>query len=291
VAVAQETLTCEWEEKGFTLNCDAYRAWTRSDALEGADQTLLNMLEDDNEQVRFLAATILNERQVATTYREEAAEARRVVVAAGAEETDVVAFHLGGAVAVINFGAVDDAALASEIVEMMQSHPVASARAGLASRLMGVNRAHPELFEVYLEVARGDEDAQVRREAQAGLRASMPDEAQQAMLCELWSEAAADGDGDVASQAAEALTDLTYCREHWDALLETLRARAEAGHVASADDFKRFPKVLHNIHRHADATPDQRTRAVEVARALVENEANDGRMRQQTSGWLEENSR
>ena len=61
VKLAKAAMKCEWKRDALAHDCEDYKAWNKSEELDDGknDATLLNMLDDGDKVVRFLAAKAL----------------------------------------------------------------------------------------------------------------------------------------------------------------------------------------------------------------------------------------
>ena len=65
------------------------------------------------------------------------------------------------------------------------------------------------------------------------------------------------------------------CSDQWNPLLDTLDAKAKEGVFASST----MSSALRTLHNQSAATPEQRARALEIARTVVTNGKNDAAAR------------
>jgi hypothetical protein len=273
VALVEEVLTCEWSDDwGPASSCEAYRAWQRSDELKAADATLVNMLEDPDDKLRYLASEAIGPKSWATAFRDDAALVGRILAAAKVETHERVASWLGDALAEVSYADIGDAELTDAAMGLLKTHDISQLRASLASGLLEKAPAHPGLYELYVGLARNVEEADVRFSTHLGLRGAMTlDDDKKTAVCEVWTEGIGSTDENVASLAGELMARFEACSEKWDALLEGIAERAEQGRLAKSANSWRDAKALKDLHAQDQATDDQKKRAVAVAKTLVEN--------------------
>ena len=82
VKLAKAAKKCEWKRDSLAHDCEDLKAWNKSEELDDGknDATLLNMLEDGDKVVRFLAAKALQNNSVKWPSDEKAG--KRVLAAA-----------------------------------------------------------------------------------------------------------------------------------------------------------------------------------------------------------------
>lgn len=269
VAEVKKVLDCEWKRYGFSSKCEAYKAFRKSDLIRrgAADVTLVNLIEDEDEKVRWLAARML--RSHGRKYRDDPKLAARVLGAAEAERNEVVAGKLGDAVASIDFVATK---LEDRVLELAKSHPVEKLRAEVVNSMLFRNRKSSKIFEVVKEMARNEENAAVRRAAVRAFWIGTPRDKRNE-ICELWvGIGQEDKDPKIAGVALRLAAQYTnsQCKDHYDTILGHAEKLAKAGEVKSSD----IPSALRYIHKQKDATDKQKKQALAVAKTLLENDKN-----------------
>jgi len=92
--------------------------------------------------------------------------------------------------------------------------------------------------------------------------------------CALWlARVTDDPDDDTAGLAAHYCSLYSQdggCQAQWDALLSAVERKAKEGKIRSAQ----HAAALGNVHKQQAATAAQKQRALEVAKAIVQNQAN-----------------
>ncbi len=265
---ARVAIACEWSPGGLKHDCPALKTWKEASFIKegAADPTLSTMLADPREPVRWLAAEALANQGKA--YTKNAALAGKVVAAAQAEKALAVAGSLGRAVAKIDLAATGHQAAAEA---MVKAHPLVQLRQAMAQHLLWSNK---QLYELTLQLARTDAAPEVRKAALGAPWTGTPN-GRENDTCVLFLEKVDDAADDVNGEAAYLCGFWSRnggCKTQWDPLLGKIEARARAGNVKSSQ----MASALSYFHGQKAASADQKTRAVGIAKTLLENQANAG---------------
>lgn len=272
VALVRPVLACPWTDKGFEAGCAALGAYRAAPDVKGpsAETTLMAMLDDPRDPVRWLAGVGLAE--VPRPVHRDAERAKRLLEAARREKDSRVGTALGFALGEVDLAATK---LEPEVRALVASHPLPGLRLAIVSRTLKVN---PSMFEPVLALARGEQDASVRRAALNALRQAPPERKEQ--VSQLWVELVGDPNGEVADVAAACCVNTeALCAAHWDDVLTKMEAR-----VASFPSF--MPFALGELYEQPRATPKQKERAKKVALAVLSAKTNDDIARGKALGAL-----
>ncbi len=269
VELAEKALSCEWGSGGLKYSCKPAQAWAKSGLMKDgkADATLVAMLDDQRPPVRWLGAKSL--LQNGREYAVDATLAGRVLAAARAETDVVVAEPLGSAAGKID---VTKTGLKNEVERLVSTHSLSKLRAALVQRAQSSNRE--ALFEFTVTVAEQDPDASVRRAAIDALWIATPGQ-KKGPACDAWLDRmSSDPSDEVAAKAAYLLlfAPRGQCRAQWDAALSVVEARAAAGMAKDGN----WGACLPYFHEQDQASTAQKSRAVAIAKQMVENTGNSG---------------
>jgi hypothetical protein len=266
---ARAAILCEWSPTGgLKYDCPAHKTWKEASFIKegAADPTLTTMLVDAREPVRWLAAEALASQGKA--YTKNAALAGKVVAAAQAEKSPFAGASLGRAVAKIDLAATGQQPAAEA---MVKTHPVMPLRQAMAQHMLWSNK---QLYDLTLQLARTDAVPEVRKAALSAPWTGTPS-GREKDTCAMFLEKVDDAAPEVGGEAAYLCGFWSRdggCKAQWDALLGKIEARARAGTVKSPQ----MASALSYFHGQKAASAAQKTRAVSIAKALVENAANAG---------------
>jgi hypothetical protein len=272
VELARKALGCKWGPYGLDTTCADLRALLDAPALRDskADATFVNLLEDPNEQVRWIGARALSTR--GTAYRTDKALAERAVKATEDEKSKTVGQELGGVVGGIKHA---ETGLGERIKAMAKTHPLQATRMSLMSRMLFANGEM--LYDFVKDIAQNDEDPMVRKAALSAFWTGTPPN-KNADTCALWLSFSDDKVEDVAGEAAYLTAFYPQgggCKAQWDPLLDRIEKRAKEGSIKSSQ----MANALLYLHRQAGASDAQKKRALGAARALLETKENSGMAR------------
>lgn len=272
VALAKKVLGCKWTDSGFDYECADRKAWSESELLkEGkADATLVSMVEDSNEQVRWLAAQALNEK--GAKYQKDKALSERVLAAAETEKAKSVARNLGSAAGRIK---LPEVGLTERAKALGKSPTMKETRLGFIG---SVQYSNNEAFYAYTtDLARTEKDPEVRDAAMSSFWTGTPS-SKNAEVCQLWLDLSHDANEELAGHAAYFTAFYphnTGCKAQWDTMLGDIEKRAKAGTAKSSY----WGSALYYLYAQNGASAAQKKRAVAVAKAIVDNKANSGNAR------------
>ncbi|OQB18320.1 MAG: hypothetical protein BWY17_00411 [Deltaproteobacteria bacterium ADurb.Bin207] len=274
VAIAKPVLECKWTSYGFDSKCAAFESWKKDESLKDGkgDKTLVSFLEDADTKVQWLGADTLS--RVGQLYRKDQVLATKVV-----DATDKVADSLLASTHARATGNIDLSVtgLGPRVMKMLQEHSFPGLRQELAGSVLFRNSNVPGMYDLFVKLARSDKDPKVRKAAAAAFWTGTPT-GKNEEVCKLWLELADDADSDLAGHSAYHCSFTSSgggCVGQWDALLSLIERKAKAGQVKSS-----FMAVsLKYFYGQKKATAAQKKRALEIAKTLVANTANDGSSR------------
>lgn len=276
VELAKKALDCGWGRSGLDTKCDGYKAWKDSKLFEDgkADATLVSMLEDADEKVRWLAARTLD--RDGETYRTDKDLAKRVIEVAKAERDLTVISQLGAVVGRID---LQKTGLGDEVKKMLTDHPVSQMRRRMLSTVLFKNRDLPGLFEFVQDIARKDKDEEVRKAASSAFWTGTPHD-RYADSCKLWFELAQDPNDRLAGDAAYLCAFYNMgggCKDQWAPLLDIIEKKVKEGAIKDTG----WASALRYLHGQDKAPEEIKKRTIAIAKALVENTKIEGMARGQ----------
>lgn len=272
VGLAKKALGCKWAAYGFDTRCPELKATLESEAMRDGkgDATLVNFLDDPNEQVRWLGARALSQRGKA--FRTDKQLAERIVTVAEGEKAKVVAQELGGVVGGIKHA---ETGLGERIKVMAKGHPVQQMRTGLLARMLFSNGE--TLYDFVKDIATNDKDTMVRKAAISAFWTGTPP-TRAADTCKMWLGFMDDPADDVAGEAAYLCSFYPQnggCKAEWDAVIDKVEKRAKEGTIKSTQ----MASAMSYLYRQSGASDAQKKRALATARLIAENTANHGMAR------------
>jgi len=269
VTAAKAALACDWGTSGLKYDCPALKTWRESPLLKDgkADTTLIAMLGDAKDPVRWLAAEALANQ--GKTYEKDAALANQVIGASQAEKQPLIAGPLGRATGNIDAKATN---LGEAMKTLAKTHAVVDYRKAIIGSMLFANR---ELFyDFVVDLARNDKNDDVRRAALSAPWTGTPP-GRSPDSCKLWLDQVDDPKPDNGGEAAYLCAFYPNdggCKAQWDPLLTKLETRAKGGKVQASQ----MSSALKYLWQQKGASNAQKDRAVAIAKALVENPANGG---------------
>jgi hypothetical protein len=268
VAAAKKVLECEWKRFGYPSTCEAYKSFSASELLRQgrADKTLVNMVEDPNEKVRWLAAGML--RQHGKLYESDAALADRVLAALEQEKDEMVAERLASALGEID---LEGTKLVDRVIALAKGG-AEDVRAKLVHGVLFKNRDSAKLYAFIKDAAKSAESDKVRQAAVRAFWIGTPS-GKYAEICKLWLDVAQNDKSDEVADTALRLAAQNpngRCKDDYDAMLELAEKKAKAGAVKTPD----VAYAAQYIHGQKEATAAQKKRALAVAQILLKNDAN-----------------
>lgn len=265
---------CRWAGQSFADGCTLQHAWIEWAAWPGRQEllpTLATILSDANPAVRHLAATGLE--VIGTRPIRDLAIATKLFDALEEEKNPNNCPGIGMQAASVDLDheAFADTKLAERANGALRGHPLPKCRVAFVSGLASYNA---QLYDVLVELAKADTDAEVRKAAMGAMRgAASKDADRQRNNCEVWM--ALIDEAEVTSRVIELVGGTgirspgASCVEQWDPLLtkvETLvAADDERGEVSS------FGLIALTESRRA--TPQQRDRVAAICRKIASRAA------------------
>ncbi|AKT42166.1 hypothetical protein [Chondromyces crocatus] len=275
VAELEKVLACPWnEEEGFRttspegewVECAAFDAWNDNHDLLGDDSdkgalTLLNLAEDEDEKVRYLALDKMPAR--AHLFKDKVAS-ERILTLAENETSERVAGPLGYAVGWIR---VDKTDLLPRIKKLVETTKIPEMRTRVYGTLLRTNSSSREVFDYYLASLKND-DPKLRYTVLLSLQGGKEFASD---TCNELTRLLEDPDGSVLGLAAQRLGYGDPCEAKFDALLSYAKKRAEAGGV------KEFllANALDNGCTRIQLSDAQRKEAESIARSLASGKNDD----------------
>lgn len=268
VDLAKKAIKCDWTQSGLKWDCPDLKAFKEHKPIQegNVDATLVNLLEDKDEKVRWLAANVLTSGK---SYAEDATLAKRVIAAAQAEANAAVASELGSAACRIKG---DKVGQTDALKKLITDHKLPAMRRAVVSGFMFSNST-PDNFRFVSDIARKDKEIEVRRAAASSFWVGTPS-GLHGDACKLWLELAADADKDLAGNSAYHCAFFPYdggCKTQWDPLLGLVEKKAQEGTVQSS----MMASALSYLHDQKESSDAQKKKCLAVAKAIVENDKND----------------
>lgn len=263
---------CEFKTHGFSTTCEEWKKITKARELKrGAqDATLVNLLEDKNEKVRWVAANRLVSNGQA--YTGDKALAERVLLAAERETSVTVGREIGRAAGRIRVKETDTK---ERLEKLAKGHKLPELRKGVVSKMLFNNKS--EFFDVVAEMAKTEKHKGVRMAAVSAFWVGTP-QGREKDTCKLWLGEVKDPKEAVSGEAAYLAAFFTMgggCSEHWDELLTRIEGWAKDGKLTES----RFASALNYLHKQKTASDAQKKKALAVAKILIENTTNGGAAR------------
>jgi hypothetical protein len=276
VALAKAAITCKVDDKQLDWSCPGFKAWRDSDLLKDgkADMTLVNLLEDGDEKVRFLGADKLPDSR--SGYGEDPAAAKRVLAAAQRETSALVAERLGKTLGNVN---LEKTGITAEVTKLIAEHELVDLRVGLIGT--GQHANSRALFDAVFAQAKTATDDKIRLRAVTAFWVGTPSD-KQAEVCQMWLDTADHANVEIAGEAAYMCGLQSNCKAHWDGLLDKLDGKTKAGKVGHTQ----MASALEWLHNQKEATAPQKQRAIAIARAVAENAKNAASARARAIDFL-----
>lgn len=227
-ALARAALPCKAYDTSIDSSCPAMKAWSdaKGDFDEGkADASLVAMLADGDEKMRYLGAYKLN--QYGKAFKADKALAAAVVVAAEKETSKLAGYALGatvGRVLVRETGTFD------RVTAMVTKHDVPDVRRGIVSSLLPSNQDDEPVFGLVRDTVK-DPDKAV---AEAALQSFWTGGTRRGdATCRVFADNIESPNDAIAGEASDYLAWFGQCSASFDALLDALERRVKAGSVSS----------------------------------------------------------
>jgi hypothetical protein len=279
-AATDVTQSCPWttRKKGNAITpsltarpsvtCPALQKWDKllkeMDDTGRADATLLRMLESTDKTLRYLSARALYRN--GGWWANDAASGKRVVAAGTTEKNEHVAYVIGRTIA-----SISPVADMADVVLSILSNKTASAhvavRRGIADAIMPIYLYNDRLFyEPLVAIATNDtEDATLRRIAISTMRFGHRSQQPQAS-CSTWSKLMPNNEPLVSVEAIGLLGSTALCSAHWNAMIDELDKRREAGKLV-----RDYATGLRKFGQFAEATENQKARVAKLVVAADKN--------------------
>jgi hypothetical protein len=273
VKMAKAALKCEWKSSSLDYKCKDFKAWNESDKFkDGAqDKTLLNMLEDGDKSVRFLACKAM--QSSTSKWSKDKAAGKRILAAAKKEKDKHVGDLVGRLTGRLDLGKTG---LDADVKKLLAESKSPAVRKGIVGSVLFNNRKAGDFYELLQKMAREEKDKEVRKAAAAAFWTGGSKRKDD--TCNLWLELAGDADGDIAGHSAYHCSWWSSgggCTGQWDKLLDTIEGRGKKGDISSTF----MTSGLGWLQQQPKASTAQKDRALAIAEAIVANKANDKSVR------------
>lgn len=274
VEQVKKVLECEWKKYGFSRKCEAFKAFKKSEAFKGGkgDKTLINLLEDENEKVRWLAARGLKYHGKA--YETDPKMAASVMTAMEKEKSEMVATMLAGTITDIRLKQTN---LVDRFLKLAKGHDNKEVRERLIRSVLFRNRESKEIYELVKKMAKEAKDDDIRRAAVRAFWIGTPRD-KTAEVCKLWLDIGQTDKNDkvaAISLRLAAQNPNSKCKDQYKTILDIVEKKAKAGKVDTSD----LAYALKYVHGQKESTEAQKKRAVEIAKTLLDNKDNKGMAR------------
>lgn len=272
VDLAKKALGCKWAAYGFDSKCPELKAAIENDAMRDGkgDGTLVNFLEDANEQVRWIGARSLVQR--GKQFRTDKLLAARIVTVAEAEKSKAVAQELGAVTGSIKHA---ETGLGERIKVIAKTHEVPQMRTSLLARMLFSNGEM--LYDFVKDIAMNDKDLTIRKAAISAFWTGTPPN-KIPDTCKMWLGFMDDPADDVAGESAYLCAFYPQnggCKAEWDGLLDRIEKRSKEGTVKSTQ----MASALSYLYKQNEASEAQKKRTLAIARTLAANTANNSMAR------------
>jgi len=273
VELAKAAMKCEWKRDSLKSDCEAYKAWSKSDELKKGknDATLLNFLDDGDKVVRFLGAKALQSNR--SKWTNDAKAGKRVLAAAKKEKEKEISNLMGRLVGSIDVG---ETKLDGEIKKLLAESKNQELRKGIVSSVLFNNQKEGGFYDLLQKIAREDGDKEVRKAAGAAFWTG--GHTRHDDTCKLWLELADDAEPDIAGPSTYHASWWSHgggCTEQWDALLDTIEKRGKAGKIQSTFT----TSALGWLQQQKKASTAQKDRALKIAEMIAGTEGNSASAR------------
>lgn len=273
IALLQPVLKCPWESGGFKLECEDWVKWqdAKDEFKDGAaDNTLINLMEDPDEKVRYAATWKLDFS--GAKYQKDKNLATRVVAVAEQEKTTKFAGLLGSTLAEIDF---DKTGLWERIKALATKSEHAHLRVSLLSHMLTENKDFAPAVALAMEAIKHP-DPQIKQAAVSAFRKYAG--AKKVEACKFLLDnsdehdpAAPEPAEELAVQAARSLAENPECEASIDPLLDLIEKRLKDKHV-------RLPAwdwAVSNVCGNPKANDKQKARGEAIAKALSTPDTNN----------------
>ena len=259
-ALARAVLACKTYDQSFDLACPAMKAWNdaKDDFNEGkADASLVAMLADPDEKIRYLGAYKLN--QYGKAYATDKALAGAVVAAAEKETSKFAGYEVGAAVGRV---LVRETGTFDRVKALVKKHELAEVRRGILSTLLFNNQDHEPVYNLVRDAVK-DSDKSVAQQALSSFWVGGGKKMD--ATCQLYVDHLENPNDDLAASANNYLSWYKRCATKYDALLDSLERRVKAGSVTSIS----YVMAARHVCEDVKATDGQRKRGAAIGRAVA----------------------
>ncbi len=285
VELAKKALGCKWEDKvfdPFDTACPEYKAWVEEKALfahlNGA-ATLVAMIEDPDDKVRFLGLKRLDESlgPPPDVLSDKALVARVLTVA----EKDKVVHDTSSLGVIIGDSSMADPEIFARVKTLITT-PGTNENISSAA-LLRLVRSNPDSEEVWKFTVDAMNDTKLSKNLQrAALEAFERLEADKPARCDVFQQALDSPPGDDLGHAGDAMswmsTAKTNCQSHYDKMLASFEARLKAKKANSAL-FLQGGRMICPA-KGGKATPAQVKKLVALAKKVTEDKTLESNTRQ-----------
>lgn len=260
-AMARSASTCKsYDYGGFDSSCPAYKTWTEAkDAFnEGkADASLVALLSDGDEKIRYLAAAKLN--QYGKAFHTDKTLAQSVVTAAEKEQRKFAQKEIAAAAGQIQVRATGTF---DRVKALVAKRDMPDVRRGILSNLLYNNQDDDAVYDLVRETVK-DADGTVAQAALGSFWAGgghKPDK-----TCQVYAENLGNGNDEVAAASCDYLAWSGRCTSRYDGLLDALEKRVKAGPVS----FTSHVTAARHLCDDTKASDAQRKRAAAFGRTIA----------------------
>jgi hypothetical protein len=261
-ALARAVLPCKSYDSSFDSTCPAMKAWSeaKDDFNEGkADASLVAMLGDQNEKIRYLGAFKLN--QYGKAFKSDKALAGAVVSAAEKEKSKFAGYELGATVGRI---LVRDTGTFDRVKAMVKKHDVPELRRGILSYLLYSNSDYEPVYNLVRDTVK-DSDKAVALAALSSFWTGGSSKVD--ATCQLYFDNIDSPNDDLSAEASNALSWYGKCSSKYDALLDSLEKRVKTGPGAVGSTS--YVTSARHVCEDVKSNDKQKKRAAEIGRSVA----------------------
>jgi hypothetical protein len=266
MTMAKAAAACKsWESGGFDSSCADFKAWSeaKDDFNEGkADASLVAMLADADEKIRYLGAYKLN--QYGKGFKTDKTMASAVVAAAEKEKARFCGYELGATVGRV---AVRDTGTFDRVQAMVKKHDIPDLRRGILANLLYNNGDFDPVYGLTKATVK-DADKSVAMSALGAFWTGGSRKADE--TCQLYFDNINNANDDLAAEATNALAWWGRCSAKFDGLLDSLDKRVKANTVTSAS----YASATRHLCEDQKASDAQKKRSAGLARKMAERKEN-----------------
>jgi hypothetical protein len=268
----KDVLDCPWsaDDDWFASECPALVAFGENEALLGEDVdqgvlTLLNLLDDSDEKVRFLA---LDKMPSSAAAYNDKALASRILAQAERETTERCASGFGALVGKID---LKSTGLIAPVKRLVETHAKPKLRKSILGGILYSNADNRDAMDLVLAGLKSD-DKDIRYTSVLNL--SKGEKSFAADICPAFVKMLDDPSPDVVGLSAQNLGYVGKCTGQIDTLLAFATKRAAAG----GEKLFLIANALGNLCENASVSDAQKKEAAKIARAFASGK-NDSSVR------------